>query len=246
MGVVDHQPRLTPILDPDQRGQIANVAVHAVKALGDDQNPVVLAPDGCKRPIERLHVVMGEGASLASGHHGAHDDAVMGERIMKHEITRSEQCPDRCDIGRMPAHKGQTAALPVVLRQGAFEGAVDGPLARDETACRGGDAVAIDRVSGGAPDSGTVVESEVIIRGEVDERPVVYGGCRAGIGVVNEKIGVPKPEGRGGGTQHALFGLAGQGPEIEPGRLVDFMVRALWRAPWTVALFRAGSNHAIQ
>ena len=78
---------------------------------------------------------MGEGASLASGHHGAHDDAVMGERIMKHEITRSEQCPDRRDIGRMPAHEGLTAALPVVLRQGALEGAVYGPLAGDETAC---------------------------------------------------------------------------------------------------------------
>ncbi len=246
MGVVDHQPRLTAILDLDQRGQVADVAVHAVKALGDDQNPVVLAPDGCKRPIERLHVVMGEGASLASGHDGAHDDAVMGKRIMKHEIPRSEQRPDRRDIGRMPAHKGQTAALPVVLRQGALEGAVDGPLAGDETACRGGDAIAIDRVPGGAPDSRTVVESEVIIRGEVDERPVAYGGCRAGVGVVNQKIGVPKPEGRGGGTQHALFRLAGQGREIEPGRIVGLQVRALRPRPGTLALSRAGSNHAVQ
>ena len=216
------------------------------KALGDDQNPVVLAPDGCKRPIERLHVVMGEGASLASGHHGAHDDAVMGERIMKHEIPRSEQCPDRRDIGRMPAHKGQTAALPVVLGQGALERAVDGSLAGDETACRRGDAVAIDRVSGGAPDSRTVVESEVIIRGEVDEPPAADRGCRAGVGVVNEKIGVPKPQGRGGGTQHALLRLAGQGREIEPRRMVGLLVGALGRRPGTLALSRAGSNHAVQ
>jgi hypothetical protein len=76
--------------------------------------------------------------------------------------------------------------------------------------------------------------------------PAADGGCRAGVGVVNEKIGVPKPEGRGGGTQHALLRLAGQGGEIEPGRMVGLLVRAFRLRPGAVALSRAGSNHAVQ
>jgi hypothetical protein len=46
MGVVDHQPRLMPILDIDERRKIADVAVHAVKTLGHDESPVMLAPNG--------------------------------------------------------------------------------------------------------------------------------------------------------------------------------------------------------
>jgi hypothetical protein len=198
MGVVDHQPCLTAFLDVDQRRQVADIAVHAVKSLGDDQNPVVLVPDARQGGVERLDVVMREGAALAPRHHRAHDDAVMRESVVQHEVSWSEQRRDGGDVGRVPAYIGQTAALPVMVRQRGLEFGMDGPLAGHKPACRGGNAIAIDGSLRGAPDRRAVVEPEIVIRGKVDERLALDDGRRPGVGGVNEKIGVAKSQARSG------------------------------------------------
>jgi hypothetical protein len=151
-----------------------------------------LVSNGRKRRVESLHVVVREGSPLASRHHGAHDDAVVRERVVQHEISGSEKRRDRSDIGRVSAHISQTAALPVMVGQRPLERAMDGPLAGDQSARRGGNPVPVNRALRRPSHRRRVIESEIVVGGKIEERPVVDGCRRARVCVVNEKIGVAK------------------------------------------------------
>ncbi len=150
----------------------------------------------------------------------AHDDAVVGERVMDHEVARAEKRPDRRHVGGVPADEGQRGLLAVVGGERRLERPMHRPLAGDEPARRRGDPVPVDRLVRGGPDRGMMVEPEIVVRGEIDHPPAVDDGGRAGVAFVQQEIGIPEAHGLGGGAQQALLGAAGKGVELEKARPV--------------------------
>ena len=60
MRIVDHQPRLLPLLQFDQSRQVTDVAVHAVQPFRDDQHAFVAVADRLQHRIERREVIVRE------------------------------------------------------------------------------------------------------------------------------------------------------------------------------------------
>ena len=157
--VVDHQPRLAPGLHCDQRREVADVAIHAVVPLRDDQHPLISAPDRLQHRVERRDVVVRERAPLCARQLCAHDDAVVGERIVDDEIARADQGADCRHVGGVSADKRQACVLAIVVCKRRLQRAVDRPLARDKTAGRSRYAIAIDRRMCGRPHRGMMVQT---------------------------------------------------------------------------------------
>ena len=223
----DHQPRLPPLLDGDEAREIAEIAVHAVQPFRDNEHALVAVADRFQQRIERVEVVVGERAALGLRQLRAHDDAVVGERIVDDEVARAEEGADRRNVGGVPADERQACLLAVVAGERRLERPMDGALAGDQPARRSGDPVAVDRLARGGPNGGMTIESQIIVGGEVEHSPAVDDGGRASVAFMQQEVGIPETHRRSSRTQEPLLGVALETVEGERARVVHRRDRAL-------------------
>ena len=136
MGLVDHQQRLVPLGQGDEAGQIAMVAIHAVDAFHHDQHAPVLAAHLPEQLLGRLEVVVGEGAAPGSGEHRALQEAVVGQCVVQHEVSRADHVPDHGFVGGMAAHERDAVFGADEAGDRLFQFAVDHLLPRNQPAGR--------------------------------------------------------------------------------------------------------------
>ena len=220
MGRVDHQPGLAPLLEGDEPGKIAEIAVHAVEAFGDDQDALVAIAARFEHRIERGEIVVRERSALRARQMRAADDAVVGERVVNNEVARADQGADRRHVRRVPADEGQAGVLPVVPGERRLERPMHRPFAGHEPARRRRDAVAVDRLAGRAPDGRMTIESEIVVGRKIEHAAAVDDGESAGVALVHQEERVPQPHGRRGRLQQPLLRVARQILEIEPACMV--------------------------
>ena len=163
---------------------------------------------------------MREGPTLRARQLRAHDDAVVGERVVDDEVARAEEGGDRRDVGRVPTDEGETRFLLIVFSERRFERPVHRPFACYEPARRGRDPIPVDGIARRCPHRGMMVKPEVVVRGKVDHATAGDDGKRAGVAFVQQEIGVPKTHSVACGAQQALLGVAGQRVELQPVRHV--------------------------
>ena len=60
MGLVNQKPCVMAVLDVDDARQIANIAVHRVKALHYEQHMAVIAPRGAQPGLKVFQIVVGK------------------------------------------------------------------------------------------------------------------------------------------------------------------------------------------
>ena len=90
-----------------QRGQIGEVAVHAVDALHGDEHPPVPAGVLAQEAGQIVEIVVGERAAVRAGQPDALQDAVMRQSVVQREVARAQQVSEHADVRRVPAHHGQ-------------------------------------------------------------------------------------------------------------------------------------------
>jgi len=180
MGLVDHEKSGVAVFDFEKFREVREVAVHAVEALDDDADPLVVASAAMKNLVERFPIVVRKRKALGAAELGALDGAVVDEGIVQDEVARSEEITQRRDSGGMAAdhHHGIFGAVNV--RQSLLQLAVEGAFPRNDAA--GGD---------GGPEffyggkrcgihGGMTAEAEVVVAGEVDELAAVHQGGGGG------------------------------------------------------------------
>ena len=75
--LVDHQPRLMPLLDVDQLRQRRDIAIHGVEALGNNEYPLIVVPTCSQQGVEGRHVIVREALASRARQLGAQHNAVV-------------------------------------------------------------------------------------------------------------------------------------------------------------------------
>src|SRR5271154_1051176 len=180
--------------DGDERRQIRDVAIHTVMTFDDEQGMPIARTHLAEQPVSGCVVEMGERHTAGAREDRALDDAVVDQRVVDDDIVTPQQMPDHGDIGRMATNEDDTVFDAVQSRQGLFEFAMNRAFAGDRTARRDRGAVSIDRRLRCRSNLRMAVESDVVVRGEIDVVLAVDHCLRAGDALMHteERIGDPE------------------------------------------------------
>ena len=173
VGIVDQQAEVEVLLHGHDLVELAQVALHAEDALGDDQHAAVLLL-GQRRGVlqlqaQRLHVVVAVDEALALVQAQAVDDAGVGLGIVDDDVTRREQAVDDREHtlvaeveqeGILLADEGGQLALELLV--------VFGLTAHHAGAHRGGHAELGGTLGIGLADLGVVGQAEVVVQTPVE------------------------------------------------------------------------------
>jgi len=134
MRLVDHQPGAVSPLDLDQPLKVRAIAIHGEQPLGHDQAMAELATLRTEDLLQRIEIIVREIAPVRARQLGADNDAVVRQRVMNDEVFRPDDGADHRHVGRMPADEQQRCLCAIERRQLSLEHAMEGPLARGQTA----------------------------------------------------------------------------------------------------------------
>ncbi len=178
VGVVDHEAGVVALADVDNRGQLGDVAAHAVDAVDDDEGCLALghAPQGL---LQVVGLVVAEAVDLAVGELGAVVDAGVVAFVDDGRGVAIDQGGDGAEVGLVAGGEDQRRLRVEEVGDLGFELEVDGGGAVHEPRAGHGRAVLLDGVAGGGDDAGVAGQPQVVVGPEHDDALAVDDGLGA-------------------------------------------------------------------
>lgn len=174
---VNHEPGTAAILELDDLAERRDVAVHGEDGLGDDKDAGAIgeAAGGAlfcgplQDGLEVIEVIVAKDAEVRTGEAGGIHDASMDAFINDDDIVPAEEGGNGAKSGGIAAGEGERRGSSFVVGQSLLEPMVWGEGAADQPRGAGADAIVSDRADGCAADARVVGQTEIVVRGEIDQ-----------------------------------------------------------------------------
>ena len=189
MSLVHHKQSTVLLLQPDEFGKVADIAVHRVNTFGDNENAPVLVLNPFEYTLEVFHIVVLEVHSLCAGEYTALNAAVMCKCIVEDKVIGTDKVADDIDISAVAADEYDRIISSEHTCDLLFEEFVKLYLTCEKAAARNGGAVAVDSGFYEFSYPLVAVKTEVIVGGEVDLFLTLNGDPSAGDTVVLLEVG---------------------------------------------------------
>ncbi len=182
VGLVDQQEGAELLLDGDQLGQAADVAVHGEDAVGDDEGAVG-GLSAAQLLAQAFGVVVAEALDLHAGHAAGVEQAAVAEAVDDDAVVGAEEAGDQAEVGHVAGAEGESGLGAFVLGEGALHLVVDVEGAGEQAGAAGAGAVAVDGVLGGGVDAGMSDQTEVVVGGHHEHVMSIGLDARACLGL---------------------------------------------------------------
>lgn len=117
MGFVDHQQASILVFEAHQFGQGSNIAVHAVNALGHQQNAPEAGAHFAQNRLEGHRVVVRKAEAAGLTGLGAFENAVVTERVVENQVGGLHPVTEQSGVGGVTAHHDQAVLVTQELGQ---------------------------------------------------------------------------------------------------------------------------------
>ena len=168
MGLVNQQPRIVPFFHLDETTQVGNVSIHAVDAFDGNEDAGVLPSDCVKQFVQRAPVIVRKCTMHRSRQLGALQNAVVRERIVDNEVTRTGKMTEDGRIGKIAADEHDRVFGSNQVGKLVFEFTVEWPLAGDQATRRHRCSHCIDCLLCSFVHSRMAGQSEIVVAREVE------------------------------------------------------------------------------
>ena len=193
MRFVDHQQSFVAFLQLDEAGKIRDIAVHAVHPLDDNHRPAIVASVFAEQQIGGLPVVMGKGTAGGARQVRPFEDAVVGPRIMDHQVAPPSKWPMTVSFVAWPLTNTTVSSTPRNSPP-MLQIAMQVFLARNQSAGQDAAAVLRCRLLYGLDYDRIARHPGVVITGEIDVFSSGNNGTVVRQALVDGKEGLPTPD----------------------------------------------------
>ncbi len=176
MGLVDIEHRAMLFLDGDEMRQVGEVAIHAVDAFDRDQHAAMAVADSREEHVERAPVVVGESATGGPREPCALQYRIVGQYVVRDEVSRTQQVPNGRDVGRVPGDEDDRRRCAEKRRERVLEVTVNLLFTGDQATGARACSVAIDGGLGCRRDRRIAGHANIVVGAEVGQRLTVDVG----------------------------------------------------------------------
>ena len=187
--LVDHQPRPVGAAEIDDRGQVADVALHREDAVDDDQDAAAVLGRASQHLLQFVHLVVAKGAQFGAGDADAVEDRGVVAGVADHRVGRAEDRPDRADVGLVAGGVDDRVVGAHPFRQLALEIEVERRGAVEQARAGHPGAVGLERLAGRLLDPRIAGQSQVVVGAEHDRLAPLHLDHRAGLRGEQAEVG---------------------------------------------------------